>query len=110
MTPLHPHQHAALVAELRRPDYDGKSADEAFALLGPPLDSGLAGRYAPKNLTRIRFVPAAKVAAMRKRGASPKQLATLVPVAGDFPTGVPGFPNKVMREWFDAAWTEVRGG
>jgi hypothetical protein len=27
-----------------------------------------------------------------------------------FPTGVPGFPNRLAREWFDAAWSEAGRG
>lgn len=107
--PLLPHQHAALVAVLRGPAFDGLSADEAFARLAS--DKNLCG------LRTLSFVSAVRRDAMTKAKRGKKLLATLAVVddatLAAFPGGVPGFPNRVgppedRRAWFDPAWTEAR--
>lgn len=92
MTELLPHQHAALVNLLRQ---HGGTADEVFTRLA--ADKNLGG------LRALQFVPPQKFARM-----APRQQAKVIEVEGDFPAGIPGFPNVLRRQWFDAAWTEAK--
>lgn len=87
---MHPHQLEVLRAELKRPEYQGLSPEEAFRLVNAPETI--------KRLTQTKFIaPGVSV--------SPKHpLASAIVVAGDFPQGIPGMPNKVRRDEFDAAF------
>lgn len=99
--PLHPHQHAALVAELRRPQHAGRGADDVFAELS--TTGGI------KRLGQMRFLTQAQWDALPvKRRPADFTLISDADAAA-FPTGVPGFPNKLRRAWFDRAWAEARG-
>jgi hypothetical protein len=93
MDPLHPHQHNALVALLRSPEWASLPADEAFARL-----------CADKNLGGLRalcFVSQAKY-----DRAPPKRRGRLTVAEGEFPGGVPGYPNVMRRPHFDKAIAE----
>lgn len=97
---LYPHQHRALVLELRREFYAGLAADDAYA----------KACQAIKRLGSTRFLTAERL----ERLPAKLRPALFVLVTDDelaqFPSGIPGFPNKLRREWFDAAWREVTGG
>ena len=97
---LHPHQHAALVAELREPRYRNKTADRVFDLVSQ--------KNVLHRLGTTRFLTQAQYDATRVKPA----LYVIVSeeTASAFPTGIPGFPNKMRRAWFDAAWAEVTNG
>lgn len=141
--PLHPHQHDALVAELKRPEWDGRAADEVFAAITTP--GAPTASVALKRLAATRFVSREKYEAMARKDRpmagvmmlTDEELGTFVlpaerercaaaevrekaaaaragravdPTRLARPSAsVPGFPNKVRREWFDRAWTEARG-
>lgn len=97
---LHPHQHAALVELLRQERFADLSPDDAYTLLAS--DKNFLG------LRSLCFVPQAKY------DRTPVKRRDRLTVADDataaaFPGGIPGFPNKLLREWFDAAWQEARG-
>ena len=94
---LHPHQHRALVAELGRPEYAGLSADDAFALARSRL----------RALGRTRFLTRARFDALPEKRRPEEFIGLSDDEAAAFPGGVPGFPNKLRREWFDAARAEV---
>jgi hypothetical protein len=96
---LHPHQHRALVAELRRPEYAGLSADDAFAMALSRM----------KALGRTRFLTRERFESMPEKRRPAEWVELSAEEATAFPTGVPGFPNKLSREWFDAAWREAGG-
>lgn len=95
---LYPHQHDALVERLK--DLKGLAADEAFALL-----------VADKNFLGLRllgFVTKAKYDRIHPKNRSTYLRVVSDKTAEQFPTGTPGFPNKLRREWFDAAWKEAK--
>jgi hypothetical protein len=96
MTPLHPHQHNALVALLRSPEWAGLSAEDAFARLS--ADKNLGG------LRLLCFVSPEKYARTPE-----KRRGRFVVVEGGFPGGVPGYPNVMRRAHFDKAFAEARG-
>lgn len=102
MSSLHPHQHAALVAELRRPEYAELSADETFVRFTTPHRLDALGRY--------RFLTQTKFDSLPEKRRPDRVMILTDAEAVAFPTGVPGFPHKLRREWFDAAWKEARGG
>jgi len=90
---MHAHHRDTLKAELAKPEYAGLSADEAFAKLGPG--------------PRVQYMTAAQIA--RRYARNPKRMPANVIIVGEvvaaqFPTGIPGFPHKIRREEFDAAW------
>jgi hypothetical protein len=106
---LHPHQHNALVALLRSPEWAALSADEAFAQLS--ADKNLGG------LRTARFIGASKLRrlqdALGKGRVSPKAIArigdrAMVVEDAEFPGGVPGYPNVMRRPHFDKAFAEAR--
>lgn len=110
---LFPHQHAALVERLRRDDFAGLSADEAFARLMRPSDHD-PGRLEPtdKNLLGLRllqWMPEAKYRRFPERRRANMVLADDALVK-QFPGGTPGMPNVICREDFDLAWKESHGG
>ena len=94
---LLPHLHSALVNRLREADLINLSADETFAAV-----------IANKNFLGLRnliFVTEEKL------NRIPRHKKTDVVVVGsqeDWPTGPPGFPNKLRREWFDLAWVDAQ--
>lgn len=96
---MHAHQHSHLVAELCRPEWDGQHADAVYAKLARP----------PKEFLAVSFMAQSKYDAKYR-----KARRGIVPVtdeyAAKFPGGVPGMPNLIRREWFDAAWKEARDG
>lgn len=94
---LHPHQRRALVAAAGAfPD-----AETAWAALSSP--DGI------KGLGRTRFLTAAELAGIPEKRRPANVVLVTDEERAAFPTGIPGFPNKLRREWFDAAWTEARG-
>lgn len=97
---LHPHQHAALVARLREPDLAGLSADAAFAALSG--DKNLLG------LRALSFLPQPVYDALSPKRRHPRLVPVGAEVEKQFPGGVPGFPNKLRRADFDAAFAEAR--
>lgn len=101
---LHPHQHRALVRELASPDYDGRSPGEVFDRFRADPKPLLA------RLGRVRFLTPERLQSLPPK----RRPAGVVPLTAEeaalFPTGVPGFPNKLRREWFDRAWSEARLG
>lgn len=143
--PLHPHQHDALVAELRRPEWAGLSADAVFHAITDPVPyTDRAGRElmgasgAMKRLAATRFVSRSQYEAMAKRGRSldgvmilsDDEIASFIPPAErariehydrlakekgrpglrlKVCNQAPGFPNELLRPWFDTAWGEARG-
>jgi hypothetical protein len=94
---LHPHQHRALVAAV------GAFPDAAAAFATLSAGDGL------KGLGRTRFLTAAELAAIPEKRRPAGVVLVTDEERAAFPTGLPGFPNKLRREWFDAAWTEARG-
>lgn len=99
---LHPHQHMAIVAELSKPEYGVLAAEAAFLFLANP--ARLRDR-----LGTVRFLTSTQLAALLEKH---RPLAVVLiddATVLAFPSGVPGFPNKLRREWFDRAWTEARG-
>lgn len=171
MPALLPHHQTALAAELAKPEFDGMTAQQAFALLtdvptttrtestgfrltpvstaqligvakaqalaallkslypdvaADLLDDGvdptkaetvafLEGAKALGHITQadIDAITAATVRTVTERG-KPQFVLRMARVDFDtpelraqFPTGVPGFPNSLWRESFDAAWTEA---
>lgn len=99
---LHPHQHRALVEYLRTRE---ETADEVFASFYPKSKMAL-------RLATVKFVTQSYLDGLR-----PKDLERLGPYCvvtpeelARFPTGIPGFPNRLRREWFDAAWVEAKNG
>lgn len=102
MDRLHPHQHAALVVELQAPEYDGLSADAAFLFLAH------VGRLG-ERLGTVRFLTREQLDAIPEKRRPERAVVIDAATVAAFPSGVPGFPNKLRREWFDAAWHEARG-
>lgn len=101
---LHPHQHAHLVAELRK--LTGRPVEEVRALFH---DADLAQRgklRVPKPMLAVSFLPQEKFDRV-----SPKRRANRVAVSDDYakqhPSGVPGMPNTILPEDFAAAWREA---
>lgn len=89
------HQHEALVEELKRPEFDNLSADEVFqAFQNSPYMKRLAATI---FMTRTKF----------ERLHPKRRPKKVIFVEAD---NLPGFPNKLKREWFDAAWKEIRDG
>lgn len=92
---MHKHLHDYLVAEIKNPQYDGLTADQVYEKLARP----------PKSLLAVSFVPQSKFDRVM-----PKLRGLMKPVpdeyAKQFPTGVPGMPNLIRRQEFDAAWSE----
>lgn len=86
------YHHDALVSELKKPEYDGKSAEEVFGS-GRSMPS-------PKSLLRLLFVTPKKFADLSKRKNAPAMT-----VAED----ATGFPNAIRPDEFQAAWKEARG-
>lgn len=88
---MHQHQRDYLVEELRKPEY--ADAESAYEKLRRP----------PKLFLAVSFVPQSKFDRMQ-----PKLRGAAIPVsdeyAATFPGGVPGIPNLIRREDFDAAW------
>lgn len=95
MSQLHPHQHTALVETLR----DATDAESAFVELSSP--AGL------KRIGATRFMTQAALDAMPEKHRPTAPVIITDEQAAAFPTGIPGFPNKLRREWFDAAWSEA---
>ena len=98
---LHPHQYRALLKALQDDKWNGKSADEVY--------NSLSDTVTLKNLGRTRFLTQDQLEALPQ-----KQRPTNVVVITSteqclFPSGVPGFPNKLSRQCFDRAWSEGRG-
>lgn len=97
---MHPHQLRALEALLRKPEYDGMTAEAAYLKIEKDRTMcGLAG---------VRFVTAQELETWpenrRERAIviSEEELAR-------FPGGIPGFPNAIRRSDFDIAWQTIRG-
>lgn len=113
---LHPHQFEALKQELQDVAYQGKNADEAYALLTTPVVMQ-NGTTRPSSYLRrlgaVRFLTQEKYDAIpqKRRDWMTKEKIRVVilpaEVIAQFTTGIPGFPNKVTRLWFNAAWKEI---
>lgn len=95
---LHPHQHAALLAELRQPEYRNLTADKAFGRISQP--------NALHRLGTTRFLTQAAYDSLHPKRRPILFVIITEEQARAFPSGIPGFPNKLRREWFDAAWSE----
>jgi hypothetical protein len=98
---LREHCHARLVSELRKPEYDGKSANRMFAVL--TADETFCG------LTATRFITQAELETIPEKQRPRNIFIVSEETVKRFPTGLPGFPNKMKRQWFDRAWVEARG-
>ena len=102
---LLPHQHRALVAELRKyvPGWQELDTDVAFAIMQTTLWLKYLGTYHFITQSKLDKLPT-------KRRPDPERTVIVMEEEIEaFPTGIPGFPNKLRREWFDSAWAEVRG-
>jgi hypothetical protein len=97
---MHPHQLRALEAELRKPDYDGMSAEAAYRKIDK--DKTMCG------LSEVRFVNSAALATIPENQRHRTIVITDEERSG-FPGGIPGFPNAIRRSDFDIAWQAVRG-
>ena len=95
------HQHRALVAELRKPGWQELDADPAFARMQTIIWLEYLGTY--------RFITQAKLDKLpTNRHPDPERTVIITEEeVKAFPTGVPGFPNKLRREWFDSAGQEA---
>ncbi len=97
---LHPHQHRALVAELRKPEHANRTADQAFARISQ--------KNALHQLGTTRFLTQVKYDSLHPKRRPLVYLIVSAAEVAAFPTGIPGMPNKLRREWFDLAWAEAR--
>ncbi len=93
---LHPHLHRTLVAWVKA-NRKGNQAGATFALLGDKNIGGLRARS---------FVSQSKY---NLTHTSKRTSLTAVPdaEAAGFPSGLPGFPNRLLRADFDLAWAEA---
>ncbi len=101
---MYPHLHQALVARLLDPEFDNHRKARGTAAANA-ADRVFQTLTADKNFLGLRttsFVPQAKYDRMPAR-----LKAVSVVVAGDWPDGVPGFPNVLTRGDFDLAWLEA---
>lgn len=105
------HQIDVLKAEITKPEYTGKTADEVYELLarGPLIFHQfprlLAGRK-ENGYTQFVEFPGSK--GLVEKSSIPKD-DPVHKLLEDFPGGVPGMPNLIRRPFFDQAWKEVRG-
>jgi hypothetical protein len=97
---MHPHQLRALVTELRKPAYDGMTADEVYRKMEE--DPTMCG------LSQVRFVTAG---ALENTTLKPGKWPIFISdeELASFPSGIPGFPNAIRRSDFDIAWQTARG-
>lgn len=110
---MHKHQMDVLIAELKRPEYAGLSADAAYNLLsGRQPQTGAPGRFidtrseAEKRLGKVHFLTTSQSAARMPKHISPHAVIVPDELASEFPTGIPGMPNTVRRPEFDEAWSQ----
>lgn len=97
---MHPHQLRALEAELRKPEYDGMTAEAAYRKI--EKDKTMCG------LSGVRFVTATALETLPENRRD-KAIVISDEEMVRFPSGIPGFPNAIRRSDFDIAWQTVRG-
>ncbi len=97
---MHLHQLRALEAELRKPEYDGMTAEAAYRKI--ERDRTMRG------LSGVRFVTAIALETLPNNQRD-KAIVISEEEIARFPSGIPGFPNAIRRSDFDIAWQTVRG-
>jgi hypothetical protein len=97
---MHPHQLRALETELRKPEYDGMSAEAAYRKIDKDKTMG--------GLSEVQFVTAAALVTIPENRRHRAIIVTDEEMAL-FPGGLPGFPNAIRRSDFDIAWQAVGG-
>lgn len=99
------HQMLALIDELRGHPYDGLSADDAFAYAS---STGMIKKRGTQHFVSSRqFMTLPSEVASRLNVYVIKD-EILERAERSNPTGVPGMPNKLRREWFNEAWKKAR--
>lgn len=101
MDKLYDHQHEVLKTLLSEPEYRKLKAKEAFEKA-----------RTNDELYRIQilsFTSQKSVAVLSEKALAAGSYVILDDeYVEKFKGGVPGFPNKLKREWFDRAWSEVK--
>jgi hypothetical protein len=96
---MHPHQLRALEEELRKRDYDGMEAEQAYWMISDDCP-----RF--RGLSSVRFVTPENI---RQLKSGQRAVIITNEEVVKFPGGVPGFPNGIRRADFDIAWQVTRG-